>query len=48
MGRSMEQNTAIATELGYLDARDGTVVRKEQLERPQAGQPGDHHDRITG
>ena len=33
MGRSMEQNAAIATELGYLDGRDGTVVRKEQLER---------------
>ena len=33
IGRSMEQNAAIATELGYLDGRDGTVVRKDQLER---------------
>ncbi|MGH2463619.1 MAG: ribonuclease J [Candidatus Limnocylindria bacterium] len=33
LGRSMEQNTAIAMELGYLDGRDGTVVRKDQLER---------------
>ena len=33
LGRSMEQNAAIATELGYLDGRDGTVVRKDQLER---------------
>ncbi len=33
IGRSMEQNAAIAGELGYLDGRDGTVVKKEQLER---------------
>ncbi len=33
LGRSMEQNTAIALELGYLDARDGTLVKKEQLQR---------------
>jgi ribonuclease J len=33
IGRSMEQNASIATELGYLDGRDGTVVRKDQLER---------------
>ena len=33
IGRSMEQNTAIATELGYLDTRDGTLVRKDQLQR---------------
>jgi ribonuclease J len=33
LGRSMEQNTAIATELGYLDPRDGTLVRKDQLQR---------------
>jgi ribonuclease J len=33
IGRSMEQNAAIATELGYLDGRDGTVVRKDRLER---------------
>jgi ribonuclease J len=33
IGRSMEQNAAIATDLGYLDGRDGTVVRKDQLER---------------
>ena len=31
LGRSMEQNTAIALERGYLDARDGTLVRKDQL-----------------
>jgi ribonuclease J len=33
IGRSMEQNTAIALERGYLDARDGTFVRKDQLQR---------------
>lgn len=33
IGRSMEQNTAIAIELGYLDTRDGTLVRKDQLQR---------------
>jgi ribonuclease J len=33
LGRSMEQNTAIALDLGYLDARDGTLVKKEQLQR---------------
>jgi ribonuclease J len=33
LGRSMEQNTAIALELGYLDPRDGTLVRKDQLQR---------------
>jgi len=33
IGRSMEQNSSIATELGYLDRRDGTVVHKDQLER---------------
>jgi ribonuclease J len=33
IGRSMEQNAAIATDLGYLDGRDGTVVKKDQLER---------------
>ncbi|HEX5396699.1 MAG TPA: ribonuclease J [Candidatus Limnocylindria bacterium] len=33
LGRSMEQNTAIAVELGYLDARDGTLVKKDQLQR---------------
>jgi ribonuclease J len=29
----MEQNTAIAVELGYLDPRDGTLVKKDQLQR---------------
>jgi len=33
LGRSMEQNTAIALELGYLDDRGGTLVRKDQLQR---------------
>lgn len=33
LGRSMEQNTAIALERGYLDGRDGTLVRKDQLQR---------------
>jgi len=33
IGRSMEQNTAIALERGYLDGRDGTFVRKDQLQR---------------
>jgi ribonuclease J len=33
IGRSMEQNTAIALERGYLDARDGTFVGKDQLQR---------------
>jgi ribonuclease J len=33
LGRSMEQNTAIALERGYLDAREGTLVKKEQLQR---------------
>lgn len=33
LGRSMEQNTAIAVELGYLNPRDGTLVKKEQLQR---------------
>jgi ribonuclease J len=38
MGRSMEQNTAIALELGYLDDRGGTVVRRDQLQRLPAEQ----------
>jgi len=33
LGRSMEQNTAIAIELGYLDPRDGTFVKKDALQR---------------
>ncbi len=33
LGRSMEQNVAIALELGYLDPRDGTLVRKDQLSK---------------
>ena len=33
MGRSMEQNSAIAVELGFLDPRDGTLVRKDALQR---------------
>ncbi len=33
IGRSMEQNTAIALERGYLDARDGTFVGKDQLQK---------------
>jgi ribonuclease J len=33
IGRSMEQNTAIALERGYLDDRDGTFVGKDQLQR---------------
>ena len=33
LGRSMEQNTAIALERGYLDSRDGTLVKKDQLQR---------------
>ncbi len=33
LGRSMEQNTAIAVELGYLNPRDGTLVKKDQLQR---------------
>ncbi len=33
LGRSMEQNIAIAVELGYLDPRGDTLVRKDQLQR---------------
>jgi ribonuclease J len=33
LGRSMEQNTAIAVELGYLDPRGDTLARKDQLQR---------------
>jgi ribonuclease J len=33
MGRSMEQNITIAVDLGYLDARGDTLVRKDQLQR---------------
>jgi ribonuclease J len=33
LGRSMEQNTAIALELGHLDPRDGTLVRRDQLQK---------------
>src|SRR5207247_9303755 len=33
LGRSMEQNIAIAIELGYLDPRDGTLVKKDGLQR---------------
>jgi len=33
LGRSMEQNIAIAVELGYLDPRDGTLARKDALQR---------------
>jgi ribonuclease J len=33
MGRSMEQNITIAVELGYLDPRDGTLQRKDALQK---------------
>ena len=33
IGRTMEQNVSIALELGYLDARDGTLVKRDQLQR---------------
>jgi ribonuclease J len=33
LGRSMEQNTTIAVELGYLDPRGDTLARKDQLQR---------------
>jgi ribonuclease J len=33
LGRSMEQNISIAVELGYLDPRDGTLARKDALQR---------------
>ena len=33
LGRSMEQNIAIAVELGYLDPRGDTLARKDQLQR---------------
>jgi ribonuclease J len=33
LGRSMEQNISIAVDLGYLDPRDGTLVRKDALQR---------------
>ena len=33
IGRTMEQNVAIALELGYLDERDGTLVKRDQLSR---------------
>ncbi|MEO6059757.1 MAG: ribonuclease J [Candidatus Limnocylindria bacterium] len=33
LGRSMEQNIAIALELGYLDSRDGTLLKKDSLGR---------------
>ena len=47
IGRSMEQNAAIATELGYLDGRDGTVVGKDQLQRLAGGAGGRDH-RLPG
>jgi ribonuclease J len=33
LGRSMEQNSAIALELGFLTDRAGTLVKKDQLQR---------------
>jgi len=33
LGRSMEQNIAIAVELGYLDTMNGTLVGKDRLAR---------------
>jgi ribonuclease J len=33
LGRSMEQNIAIALDLGYLDPRDGTLTGKDGLQR---------------
>ncbi|HEX2221286.1 MAG TPA: ribonuclease J [Candidatus Limnocylindria bacterium] len=38
LGRSMEQNCAIAAEIGYLDERDGTWIRKDQLNRVPSDQ----------
>jgi ribonuclease J len=33
LGRSMEQNTTIALDIGYLDPRNGTLTGKDQLQR---------------
>lgn len=33
IGRTMEQNVAISLDLGYLDGRDGTLVKRDQLQK---------------
>ncbi len=38
LGRSMEQNSAIALDLGYLIDREGTLARKDQLGKLPADQ----------
>ena len=48
LGRSMEQNIAIALERGYLNDRDGTLVRKDQLQRLPKERAGGDDDRVAG
>ena len=48
IGRSMEQNTAIALERGYLDARDGTLVQQGPAAAPPKGGAGGDDHRLPG
>ena len=47
LGRSMEQNIAIALERGYLDDRGGTLVRKDQLVVMTTGSQGEPMSGLT-
>ena len=48
LGRSMEQNIAIALELGYLDPRERHADRQGAAAAPAQGAAGGHDHRLPG
>ena len=48
IGRSMEQNTRIATDLGYLTYEPSRMVAKDKIKRRPGRQARHRHDRRPG